>query len=523
MRLWHKQSQYDVGVRSSKSLLPLAPLSLVLLCVGCRADEVSMLQWPVPPPPPVEARNPQLWVALAARLGGSAAAAPVPLNSAAGTLRLRDGSGQQWSAEQASVRWQVQSLAQPLLLQRLVAGPYASFESAERVAQRWRQLGVAVTLAQPSDWEVWAPQDAPVPPGVVVRRLQQRITQAVVPLLVLPGRPPLPLQGPLQIEAPAGLRWQNGVYRGPFRLQSDAHGSWTLVEQVPLERYLAGVVPHEIGAGSPPAALDVQAVLARTWAVRNQQRYRADGYHLCASTQCQVYSDPREASPQVQQAIRRTELQLLSWAGEPIHAVYHASNGGVAATLDEAWDAASLPYLSAGLDRFSSVLGDSLSPPPLPGALAALLHQQQGFVGADHPLFRWTRLLDRSQIAAALAQRGINVGQVQRLRVSQRGSSGRVVELAIEGSVGATRLRLDAIRRTLRLLPSTLFELQVQAPGVWRFEGGGFGHGVGLSQAGAIDLAHRGWSAARILQRYYPGTSLKPLQQLTPSAVSPPP
>jgi SpoIID/LytB domain protein len=75
-------------------------------------------------------------------------------------------------------------------------------------------------------------------------------------------------------------------------------------------------------------------------------------------------------------------------------------------------------------------------------------------------------------------------------------------------------LRRDAIRRTLRQLPSTLFVLRPDGPGRWIFEGGGFGHGAGLSQAGAIDLARRGWSLARILEHYYPGTSLQPLRAL---------
>ena len=71
-------------------------------------------------------------------------------------------------------------------------------------------------------------------------------------------------------------------------------------------------------------------------------------------------------------------------------------------------------------------------------------------------------------------------------------------------------LRLDAIRRTLRQLPSTLFVVRQQAPGLWLFDGGGFGHGAGLSQAGAIDLASRGWSRQQILEHYYPGTVLQP-------------
>ena len=137
--------------------------------------------------------------------------------------------------------------------------------------------------------------------------------------------------GPLRIEAPGGLRWRGGVFQGPFRLQRDAYESWTLVEQVPVERYLAGVVPHEIGAGSPVAALQAQTVLARTWALANSHRFRIDGYHLCSDTQCQVYGDPRQAGWAVRQAIAATSGQLLSWDRLPISAVYHASNGGVMA------------------------------------------------------------------------------------------------------------------------------------------------------------------------------------------------
>jgi hypothetical protein len=157
---------------------------------------------------------------------------------------------------------------------------------------------------------------------------------------------------------------------------------------------------------------------------------------------------------------------------------------------------------------------------PRVSELAQLLGRSEGFVGADHPLFRRSRSLDRQQIAQAMARQGLHVGQVQRLAVLERGPSGRVTALAIEGSTGRTVLRIDAIRRTLRSLPSTLFVLTPQGPGRWLVQGGGFGHGVGLSQAGAIDLGRRGWSFSRILERYYPGTRLQPL---VPSPPLPPP
>jgi len=103
--------------------------------------------------------------------------------------------------------------------------------------------------------------------------------------------------------------------------------------------------------------------------------------------------------------------------------------------------------------------------------------------------------------------------------VLERGLSGRVLALAIEGSTGRAVLRRDSIRRTLRSLPSTLFELRQQGVGRWQLLGGGFGHGVGLSQAGAIDLGRRGWLFRRILERYYPGTQLQSWQQLAASSL----
>jgi SpoIID/LytB domain protein len=92
---------------------------------------------------------------------------------------------------------------------------------------------------------------------------------------------------------------------------------------------------------------------------------------------------------------------------------------------------------------------------------------------------------------------------------------GRALALAFQGSKGQLVLRRDAIRRSLRQLPSTLFSVAPAAPGVWRFEGGGFGHGAGLSQAGAMDLARRGWSLQKILSHYYPGTTLEPWGSLS--------
>ena len=290
------------------------------------------------------------------------------------------------------------------------------------------------------------------------------------------------------------------------------------MEQVPLERYLLGVVPHEIGAASPPPALAAQAVLARTWALRNIRRFGVDGYHLCADTQCQVYADPRHAGAAVRQAIQSTRHQVLAWQGEPIHAVYHATNGGVSAGFEEVWSGGPLPYLKPRLDGSTAV--QSRFPLPLqPGQLPALLASRD-FHGSYHPRFRWIRSLDAGQLRQALLAVAPALGLPTQLKVLEWGASGRVLALEIRGAGGeAVVLRRDAIRRNLRQLPSTLFVVEPQGAGSWRFVGGGFGHGAGLSQAGAIDLGGRGWTTQSILQHYYPGTTLQSLSALIPGSL----
>ena len=508
---------------------------LVWLSTGCRAREiqaeapasppdvpvpvaVAVTHPSVPPPPPLSGPEDRLWVSLQAHLGRSDQSGPLTLHGAGGPLSLKDASGRDWSGSVLTITWRRVPRETPLPLARRVAGPFASFESAERVAKRWREIGVAALVAHPDDWEVWAPKGAPLPDGLAVRDWNGSIDSVMVPVLQT-AEGGFTLQGPIRIHAPQGLKWKGGRYGGPFRLQRDAYGSWTLIEQVPLERYLEGVVPHEIGAGSPSSALQAQTVLARTWALANSHRFLIDGYHLCSDTQCQVYSDPRQAGSAVLQAIAATRGRLLSWQGSPISAVYHASNGGVMASGTEAWAMEPQPYLRAEADGDAGWLKRHPLPLTATPAVEALLADGAGAYGRNHPRFRWTRTLTAAGIRSALGSAGAALSDPIRLSVLQRGTSGRVLALQIQGSGAASPvvLRLDRIRRTFRTLPSTLFVLQPQGAASWLVRGGGFGHGAGLSQAGAIDLAWRGWSTERILSHYYPGTLYGPLSPPTQS------
>ena len=146
--------------------------------------------------------------------------------------------------------------------------------------------------------------------------------------------------------------------------------------------------------------------------------------------------------------------------------------------------------------------------------------RNRNFYGAGHPRFRWTRRYSATRLEQLAAAAGSPIGAAEAVSVAGRGPSGRVLQLTVVGTGGRWVLERDQIRRQLRALPSTLFVVEQESPGVWLFDGGGFGHGAGLSQAGAIDLASRGWSSERILRHYFPGAELQPVKNLS-SQVSP--
>ena len=315
--------------------------------------------------------------------------------------------------------------------------------------------------------------------------------------------------------------WGKGVFQGPFRLQRDAYGSWTLVEQVPLSviskvwcpmrsALVAGGIagPDRVGAhlgpGQQPPLPDRRLPPLQRHPVPGLQRPAAGG-------------------SAVRQAITATQGRLLSWKGKPISAVYHATNGGVMAAGPEAWSMDAQPYLRARVDGDAGWQQRHGLPLQQRSAVASLLAQREGAYGSAHPRFRWTRTLTASGIRQALGASAAGLKGPLQLDVLERGRSGRVLALQVSGSdTGASVvLKLDLIRRTIRRLPSTLFVIEPQGDQRWLVRGGGFGHGAGLSQAGAIELAWRGWSTERILDNYYPGTYTALPAPLSPPESSP--
>ncbi len=457
------------------------------------------------------------------------------------TLRFVKGT-QQTLVTANSVKLEVvmQPLTSPAVEERVILGTHRSFETAEDSAALWRQRGIEVEIAQPERWQVWAKRTVYNTPllrrlllqslkasGMKTAYIDTQIRQQVPKASwVVNGNRYSPQQ--LDITANKNLIQVNQgkdarsarLYAGRLHLQPNTYGTYTLVNDVPLETYLRGVVPHEIGTSAPYAAVEAQTVIARTYALRNLRRFAVDGYELSADTHCQVYMGLSGTSPKTDRAIAATRGQVLTYQNQLVDAVYSSTTGGVTASFSDVWNGADRPYLQPVVDAASNIwnlprysLADEKN-------FQQFISLEQGFNETGWGMFRWRKESSIEQITQDL-QRYLQVNNspmanfktIQKIGVVQRSLSGRILKLAVQTDQGVFALEKDEVRNAFSAPRSTLFYLEPLSKGetLWgyAFVGGGLGHGVGLSQTGSQELAKLGWSSSRILNFYYPGTQIQ--------------
>jgi len=292
-------------------------------------------------------------------------------------------------------------------------------------------------------------------------------------------------------------------YRGEAVIVASGDDEIIVLNRVPIEDYLRGVVPLEIGERQPAehAAVEAQAIAARSYAwahLAPSQRF-----DVRATVDDQVYGGARAERAVADAAVASTTGQVLRYAGRIADAPYHSTCGGMTAEPGEVWTGESgAPYLRRVDDH-------------MPGSSRAWCDIS--------PRYEWQREMTAAQVGAAvtryLRSRGSSetIGDARTLRVESHTPSGRVGALSISGSDGQTTLRGNAIRYALRstggeLLNSTYFSVESSGSGTsgrrFTIRGRGYGHGIGMCQWGAIGRARAGQDAVTILQTYYPGTSV---------------
>jgi stage II sporulation protein D len=285
------------------------------------------------------------------------------------------------------------------------------------------------------------------------------------------------------------LRFNGREYPGALEIVKTGD-TLTVINELPLEEYLAGAVKAEAGDKMPIEMLKAQAVVARTYAAYHRRLNAEKAFHLVASTLNQQYIGRVPADSPVWAAVNETAGQVLLWNGELFPAFYHTDSGGHTEDPRVVFATGNMPALKPVRVEFPS--------------------------GSPHQ--RWRLDLPLADLSAALLRGGVSVGRIVALDVLDRSTSLRVARIAVRGTAGTATLRGNDLRRLVGYdtLKSTLFAVAVAGP-VARFVGRGYGHGVGLDQWSAKTMADQGYNAQQIVAYYYPGAVLATLPPVSAS------
>lgn len=354
-----------------------------------------------------------------------------------------------------------------------------------------------------------------------------------------------------------GFHWQKRVdltFGGTIEMRS-VGGRLLVVNEVPLEDYLVGVITGEMSGECPVEFLKSQCVVARGWALaRTEPKHAGLSIDRCNDDCCQRYQGTTHWTPRAIEGVRATHGEvLLDTAGRLVDANYSKSCGGVIESPQHVWgvekpgqraavDAPAgsavqrfLPVTDANLDEYLSGewLADTdvfCSPCVVPeGEIARYL----GKVDEGGGLFRWTVEFGREQLEDLLRRKLFDeghagdappLGTVTDLRPLRRGVSGRIAELAIDYRDATGTARTVVVRSEYRIravlhekfLYSSAFAVSIDRdeagwPTRIRLRGAGWGHGAGLCQIGALGMALRGHDYRRILTHYFEPVRLEAL------------
>lgn len=309
-----------------------------------------------------------------------------------------------------------------------------------------------------------------------------------------------------------------------------------IINHIKVNNYLYGVLPREVGSSFSYEALKAQAVVSKNYAFSNINKHKNDGFDLCSSTHCQVYGGYDSENETINRAIDDTLDVFMTYNGELISAPFHSNSGGYTQNSEDVWGG-NLPYLRAVEDEFS--LGT--------------------------PYSTWDMEISPLEIKQKFSAKGINIGEILDLEIIEKSLSQRVSKCRVKGSLGEEILTGEKLRSILgntnfksasfdiektgdsqpskyiyaisgnssRPVELDLNDLYIQdsqnkdlsnrsshkrvvsrnesrdlsnfvtKTSVFKFKGRGYGHGVGMSQWGANEMAKKGYTYKEILKHYY--------------------
>lgn len=350
-------------------------------------------------------------------------------------------------------------------------------------------------------------------------------------------------------------RRENQTFKGELRFIVE-NGQVRAINRLFIEDYLVSVISSEMSATSSLELLKAHTVISRSWlyaqlhrkervhtavlghetpdeVVRWYAREDHTLFDLCADDHCQRYQGlTRAINPNVQAAVKATENIVLKYDGEVCDARFSKCCGGATERFSACWEDVDYEYLQAfrdtphkeplppleteeGARAWIESVPDAFCSSVAPEVLSQVLNN---YDRETNDFYRWQVEYSQEELSRLLVERsGIDFGVIEELQPVERGASGRLVKLRIVGSKAVRVVGKELeIRRWLsptHLYSSAFVVDKIEKQGATHFllKGAGWGHGVGLCQIGAAVMGERGCSYEQILQHYYPGAILAPV------------
>lgn len=320
-------------------------------------------------------------------------------------------------------------------------------------------------------------------------------------------------------------------YRGYLEVNRNLDSDMIVINVINIEDYLGGVVPAEIGSNVSIEAQKAQAVAARTYALTSIERHKSNNFHLCNSEHCQVYKGYNIEKELTNKAISETKGKRVLYNGKLAATFYFACSGGMTEDVENVWGTA-YPYLKSVEDKYDNLYSKN---------------------------YMWDKVMTIDDLTNVMNNYNYNIGKVISVDITKRSASKRVIEVLVKGENGSQILKLEKCRNVFGL-KSQMYDLigngqsdkvavgngimfkfmdlkgkkvvtqdgikeltkdnikVVSADGIkelsknvteYKFSGIGSGHGVGMSQVGAIGMAEAGFKFDEILKHYFTNVSVE--------------
>jgi stage II sporulation protein D len=253
----------------------------------------------------------------------------------------------------------------------------------------------------------------------------------------------------------------------------------SLILQLNFEKYLAGAVETEAGPGAPSEFYKAQSVLCRTYAIKYWNKHKVEGFNLCDDIHCQAFNGISDQNPEIQKAVMATyKLVVTDQFSDLIIPVFHSNSGGETQRASAVWPTQP-DYLQAMIDPFSK----------------------------DQPNYSWQKIINANDWIAYLESKNISVKDagLNQLLIKQEHRKTNFI-------LNEDTLSLSQIRNDLGLR-SGFFSMFLQGDKII-INGKGYGHGIGLSQEGAMQMVREGYNFSDVLRFYYFNVLIKNIDDI---------